>query len=198
MSDLSWRVILFLPLQASNKERIVNFRLLIILIFLTACSSSDHDVAKSFEISAVRLAEIKSNPYTPGNGPGGFAAARLSGLEDDPQPESIQFLGFGPYLHEFGFSSGMTIIAIDGVSVTEIFADRWKPLRLQDPGAFDAAHYKDMVEYIFDKQPGEYVVISVDMNESNIDNLSVNESTVTLKTGTRKVATENWQLNFLR
>ncbi len=179
------------------KEGIVNIRLLIMVIFLTACSESTHDAEKSFEISAARLAEIKKNPYTPGNGPGGFAAARLSGTEDDPQPEGIHFLGFGPYLHEFGFDPGMSITAIDGVPVTEIFAERWKSLRLQKPEGFDAAHYKDMVQYIFRNQPGEHVVIRVDMNESTIDSLAVNKSNATLKIGSHRLATEEWRINFL-
>jgi len=55
-----------------------------------------------------------------------------------------------------------------------------------------------MIEYIFRNQPGDHVVISVDMNESTIDSLAVSASTVTLQTGTNRLTTENWQINFLR
>jgi len=166
----------------------MNIRLLVILMFLTACSAPGSDIAKTFDISAARLAEIKSNPYTPGNGPGGFAIAGLSGLGDDSRPEGILFLGYGPYLHEMGFGHNMMITAIDGLGVKEIFASRWQELRLQDPGAFDAAHYKDMIEYLFSKQPGDHVVISVDMNASIS---SMND-------GTYQPAIEHWEINFKR
>jgi len=164
----------------------MHIRLLLITMFLGACSASGNDVARSIEISAARLAEIKSKPYTPGNGPGGFAAARLSGLGDDSAPEGILFLGYGPYLHEMGFVRGMMIIAIDGRGVNEIFASRWQELRLQDPAAFDAAHYKDMVEYIFRKQSGDQVLISIDMNASSVKK----------DVDTHQPAIENWQVHF--
>jgi len=160
--------------------------LLVIGILLSGCSAADNDVARSIELSATRLAEIKSNPYSPGNGPGGFAAARLSGTGDDSAPEGILFLGYGPYLHEMGFGRGMMITAIDGVNVNEIFASRWQGLRLQNPAAFDAAHYKDMIEYLFRRQPGDQVLIRIDMNASNVKKDSSEHEPVI----------ENWQINF--
>ncbi len=163
-------------------------RLLVIAVLLSACSASGNDVAKSIDLSAARLAEIRDKPYTPGNGAGGFAAARLSGLGDDAAPDGILFLGFGPYLHEMGFGRGMMITAIDGLGVNDIFSNRWQSLRLHNPAAFDAAHYKDMVEYVFRKQPGDQVLISIDMNASTVrkDNI------------THQPAIENWRINFNR
>ncbi len=161
-------------------------RLFIIATLLVGCSAAGNDVSKSISLSAARLAEIKSNPYTPGNGPGGFAAARLSGTGDDSAPEGILFLGYGPYLHAMGFGRGMMITAIDGLDVNEIFTSRWQGLRLQNPAAFDAAHYKDMIEYLFRKQPGDHVLISIDINASNVKkNSSAHESAI-----------ENWQIDF--
>ncbi len=139
-------------------------RLLFVAVLLASCSSSGYDVSKTVEISADRLAEIKATPYTSGNGPGGFAAAALSA--GDSSPAGIRFIGFGPYLHEMGFSSDMMITAIDGVGVVEIFADRWRDLRLQDPSGFDAAHYKDLIEFIFAGEPGDEVLLTIDRNVS--------------------------------
>jgi hypothetical protein len=166
----------------------MSIRLLVVLALLVSCSSSANDVSKTVEISADRLAEIKAKPYTAGNGSGGFAAAALSGLVDDSSPDGILFTGFGPYLHEMGFENHMMITAIDGVGVVEIFADRWRTLRLKDPGAFDAAHYKDLIEYIFAKEPGSQVVLSID----------VNVSIASLAEGQYKPKTENWQIRFER
>ena len=163
-------------------------RLLIALTILAACSESGGSATKTFEIPAVRLEEIKNNPYTPGNGPGGFAIARLSGLEDDLWPDGILFLGFGPYLYEMGFSDKMMITAIDGVGVKEIFSNRWRNLRLHKPGGFDAAHYKDLIEYIFRKQPGDHVVLSIDVNAVVSD----------IVDGKHEPEIETWRINFQR
>ncbi len=164
----------------------MNIRLLIVATLLGACSATSNDTAKTIDISAAKLAEIKSEPYTPGNGPGGFAAARLSGFGSDTAPDGILFLGYGPYLHEMGFGRGMMITAIDGLSVNEIFTSRWQGLRLNNPAAFDAAHYKDMIEYLFRKQPGDNVLISIDMNASAVEKDSV----------VHEPAIEHWRINF--
>jgi len=132
-------------------------RLLLVLTLLAACSSNGQDVTKSLDVSAARLAEIKSKPYTAGNGPGGFAAAALSGSGDDSKSDGI-------------------------------FYDRWKNLRLQSPDAFDAAHYKDLIEYIFAKEPGDSVVISIDVDVSTADILA----------GITEREPETWRINFLR
>ncbi len=163
-------------------------RLLVVLALLTSCSSSSRDVTKTVEISADKLAEIKATPYTGGNGPGGFSAAALSGLVDDSLPGGIRFTGFGPYLHEMGFKNNMMITKIDGVDVVEIFADRWRVLRLNNPSAFDAAHYKDLIEYIFASEPVDQVVLTID----------VNVSTTSLVEGQYEPKTEVWQINFQR
>lgn len=163
-------------------------RLLVVLALLVSCSSSGNHVSKTIEISAVRLAEIKAQPYTGGNGAGGFAAAALTGLDDGASPDGILFAGFGPYLHEMGFEKHMMITAIDGVGVTEIFADRWRKLRLNDPGALDAAHYKDLIEFIFAREPGGQVVLTIDMHVS----------ITSIAAGHYKPNTEIWQINFQR
>lgn len=166
----------------------MSIRLFVILAFLVSCSSSGYDISKTVEISADRLAEIKAKPYTGGNGAGGFATAALSGLAGDSTPDGILFTGFGPYLHEMGFQNHMMITAIDGVGVAEIFADRWRALRLQDPGAFDAAHYKDLIEFIFAGEPGDQVVLTIDLNVS----------IASLAAGQYTAETETWQISFQR
>ena len=171
-----------------SREQYMIIRLLLVLTILVAGSSCGQEVSKTLDVSAARLAEIKSKPYTAGNGPGGFAAAALSGFEENPGPEGILFTGFGPYLHEMGFTTSMMITAIDGQGVHEIFAGRWKELRLQAPDAFDAAHYKDLIEYIFAKEPGDSVVISLDVNPSTADIIA----------GNNKQRSEVWRIKFLR
>lgn len=162
-------------------------RLLLVLTLLASCSAGGEDVTKTLDVSAARLAEIKGKPYTAGNGPGGFSAAALSGSGDNAGSEGIVFTGIGPYLHEMGFTNSMVITAIDHQGVYEIFANRWKDLRLQSPSAFDAAHYKDLIEYIFAKEPGDSVVISIDVNVSTADFIA----------GTYERESETWRINFL-
>jgi len=164
------------------------FRLLVVLVLLASCSLAGSDVTKTVEISADRLAEIKVKPYTAGNGVGGFSAAALSGVADDGLPGGIRFTGFGPYLHQMGFKNNMMLTAIDGVGVVEIFADRWAPLRLQNPSAFDAAHYKDLIEYIFVRESVDQVLLTID----------VNISVSSLVEGQYEPNTEVWQINFQR
>lgn len=163
-------------------------RLLLILLFLAACTSCGQSVSKTIDVTPAELAQIKSKPYTSGNGPGGFAAAALSGYGENPGPDAIVFTGVGPYLHEMGFTSSLSITAIDGKGVNEIFADRWKGLRLQAPDAFDAAHYKDLIEYIFTKEPGDSVTINIDVKPSTADLLA----------GNNKEGPEVWRINLLR
>jgi len=163
-------------------------RLLVVLALLTSCSSSGSDVTKTVEMSADKLAEIAAKPYTGGNGPGGFSAAALSNPGDDSSPGGILFTGFGPYLHEMGFKNNMMITEIDGIGVAEIFADRWRVLRLQDPSAYDAAHYKDLVEYIFTRESVDQVVLTID----------VKVSATSIVEGRHEPSTEIWQINFQR
>ena len=158
------------------------------LMLLAACSSGGVDISRTIDITPAELAQIKDKPYTAGNGPGGFAAAALSGYGENPGPDAIVFTGVGPYLHEMGFTSSMSITAIDGLGVEEIFAERWKGLRLKAPDAFDAAHYKDLIEYIFAKEPGDSVLISI----------YVKPSTADLIAGNNKEGPEVWRLDFLR
>ena len=163
-------------------------RLLIALVFLAACSSGGAEVSKTIDVSAARLAEIHSKPYTAGNGPGGFATAALSGYGESPGPDAIVFTGVGPYLHEMGFTSSMSITAIDGKGVNAIFADRWKGLRLKAPDAFDAAHYKDLIEYLFANERGDSVLISI----------YVKPTTADLIAGNNKEGPEVWRISFSR
>lgn len=161
-------------------------RLLLVLAFLSACSSGGADVSKTIDVSAAKLAEIHSKPYSAGNGPGGFAVAALSGYGENPGPDGIVFAGVGPYLHEMGFTSSMSITAINGKGVNEIFADRWKVLRLKSPDAFDAAHYKDLIEYLFAKERGDGVLINIDVKPTTAD----------LIAGNNKEGPEVWRINF--
>lgn len=163
-------------------------RLLLILFLLASCSSSGNDVTKTIEISADRLAEIEAKPYTGGNGPGGFAAAALSNPDDGSSPGAVVFTGFGPYLHEMGFKNNMVITEIDGVGVAEIFADRWQVLRLEDPGAYDAAHYKDLIQFIFTRESVDQVVLTID----------VKVSATSMSEGQFEPSTEVWQIKFQR
>jgi hypothetical protein len=155
-------------------------------ILLISCSSSGADVSRTVDVSAERLAEIRAKPYTAGNGPGGFAAAALSNPGDDSGGGEVRFTGFGPYLHEMGFTNNMVITAIDGVDVAAIFADRWRDLRLRDPSAFDAAHYKDLIEYIFATERGDRVELAVD----------VKVSATTMAAGKMKPKKELWRVNL--
>jgi hypothetical protein len=163
-------------------------RILVVLALLTSCSSSGSDATKTVEISADKLAEIQAKPYTAGNGPGGFAAAALSNPGDGSSPGMIVFTGVGPYLHEMGFRNNMVITEIDGVGVADIFAERWQGLRLNDPSAFDAAHYKDLVEYIFTRESANQVVLKID----------VNVSATSMSEGQYRPSTEVWQINIQR
>ncbi|MGB5256393.1 MAG: hypothetical protein WBN07_13280 [Woeseiaceae bacterium] len=159
-----------------------------VLTLLAACSSSASDVTKTVEISGDKLAEIEAKPYSAGNGPGGFAAAALSNPGDGSSPGMIRFTGFGPYLHEMGFAKNMAITEIDGIGVAEIFADRWRVLRLNDPSAYDAAHYKDLIEYIFTRESVNQVVLGID----------VNVSATSISEGQYEPSTEVWQINIRR
>lgn len=160
-------------------------RLLLVLVFLSACSTGA-DVSKTIDVSAARLAEIHSKPYTVGNGVGGFAAAALSGYGESPGPDAIVFIGVGPYLHEMGFTSSMSITAINGKGVNEIFADRWKGLRLKAPDGYDAAHYKDLIEYLFAKERGDSVLVDI----------YVKPTTADLVAGNNKEGPEVWRINL--
>lgn len=172
----------------SIENALPRLHIAVVLALLTACSSSASDVTKTVEISADKLIEIQANPYTAGNGPGGFATAALSNPGDGSSPGMIQFTGFGPYLHEMGFSNNMAITEINGVGVAEIFADRWQALRLKNPSAFDAAHYKDLIEYIFTRESVDQVVLTID----------VKVSATSISEGQYEPRTEVWQINIRR
>lgn len=132
--------------------------LLLIVICSVGCSPG---VDRSIDLSADRLAEIRSTPYVGGNGPGGFATARLAGYEDETETAAIEFTGFGPYLHAMGFRQGMTIRSVNGVPVLEIFTARWNQLRLEDAAAYDAEHYRDLIEYLFAGDAGNILDLEV-------------------------------------
>jgi len=79
--------------------------LVAILLLMTACSSSpDYVFSRTLHVSAERLAEIKSKPYVKRYQSGGGPAARLAGLDNDPWPEGILFMEYGPYLEDLGFA----------------------------------------------------------------------------------------------
>jgi hypothetical protein len=160
-------------------------RKLAVLVLIASCSSCGSDVTKTVDVSADRLAEIRAKPYFAGNNAGGFAAAALSNPGDGSSGE-VRFTGFGPYLHEIGFTPDMAITAINGVGVADIFATRWQSLRLGSPGAFDAAHYKDLVEYLFIEDRGGKLMLDID----------VNVSATSVAAGDVLPGKEAWQINL--
>lgn len=158
------------------------------LIFVAGLVACGPGADRTLQVSAERLAEIRAKPYIGGNGPGGFATARLSGIDGNHWPAGIHFTGHGPYLHEMGFLPDMMITAIDGVGVDEIFAERWRGMRLQDPSAFDHMHYKDLVEYLFLEGERSAVSLTVDLDVSVYD----------MEAGEYRPRTETWRLELKR
>ncbi len=135
-----------------------------VLLLLAACTSSaDYEISKTLHVSAERLAEIREKPYVK-RYRGGGPAARLSGLDDDPWPDGILFMDYGPYLEELGFEKRQMLVEIDGKSVQDIFYDRWKTKRIRRPAGFDSDHYRDLIRYLFDKEPGEQIVVKMYLN----------------------------------
>ena len=90
--------------------------------------------------------------------------AGIAGVDDDPWPDGILFMRYGPYLQELGFGRGQMLIEIDGEPVQDIFYDRWITKRIKRPAGFHADHYRDLIEYLFDKKPGETIVIKMYLN----------------------------------
>ncbi len=145
-------------------------RLFAILLLMTACSSSpDYEISRTLHVSAERLAEIKGAPYV-NLGHGGGPAARLAGLDDDPWPDGILFLEYGPYLRELGFGKGQALVEIDGKAVQSIFKNRWKSMSIKRPQGFHRDHYKDLIRYLFDKKPGDEIVLTMYLNVPSREN----------------------------
>jgi len=159
--------------------------MLILVATLAACGPG---ADRTLQLSAERLAEIRAKPYIGGNGPGGFATARLSGIDGNSWPVGIHFTGHGPYLHEIGFPPDMMITAIDRVGVDEIFAERWRGLRLRDPSAFDHMHYKDLIEYLFLERSRDAITLTVDLDVSTYD----------MESGEYRPRTETWRIELDR
>jgi len=154
----------------------MTIRLVAILLLITACSSSpDYEFSRTLHVSAEKLAEIKGKPYVK-RYRGGGPAARLAGLDDDPWPAGILFLDYGPYLEGLGFGKRQMIVEIDGKGVHAIFDDRWKTKSIRRPAGFHRDHYEDLIRYLFDKESGEQVVVTmylnVPMTEKMIGNYS--------------------------
>jgi hypothetical protein len=142
----------------------MTIRIACVFLLLTACTSStDYEISKTVHVSAERLAEIREQPYVK-RYRGGGPAARLAGLDNDPWPDGILFMDYGPYLEDLGFAKRQMIIEIDGEPVQEIFHDRWKTMRIRRPAGFNADHYKDLIRYLFDKEPGERIVVKMYLN----------------------------------
>lgn len=129
---------------------------LLILPLLIGCGP---DISRTVELTPAKLGEIRETPYVGGNGPGGFATARL---EPGNSPR-ILFTGFGPYLHEMGFVPGMSLTHIDAQPVDALFAERWAALRLGDATAYDAAHYADLIRFLFVERDGGRVDLTVEI-----------------------------------
>lgn len=136
-------------------------RMLLVLLLLASCSPSpDYQVSRTVQISGERLAEIRRNPHVKRYERERAPAARLTGLDRDPWPAGIVFMGvMDPYLEELGLGDGMLLTAINGKQVHDIFLSRWQYKRLRRPAGFDYAHYRDIVEYLFlENQWNEFVV----------------------------------------
>lgn len=135
------------------------------VLTISACSSSpDYEFSRTLHISPERLAEIKSAPYVKRYRSGGGPAARLAGLDNDPWPEGILFLEYGPYLEDLGFGKRQMLVEVDGEGVHAIFTDRWKKKSIRRPAGFHKDHYEDLIRYLFDKDPGEQVVVTMYLN----------------------------------
>lgn len=134
-----------------------------VLAVLVACEPG---AARTVVVPAETLATIRERPYVAGNGPGGFATARLAGLAPAADAPGIRFTGFGPYLYEFGFRPDMRIIAIDGADPREVLKARWAALRLRDPAAFDADHYRDLIRYLFVERDAGSFTLTVEIPRS--------------------------------
>jgi len=150
----------------------MRLRIVFVVFLLTACSSpQEYEISRTLHVSAERLAEIKCKPYVK-RYRGGGPAARLAGLEGDPWPEGILFMDHGPYLEGMGFAKRQMLTKIDGKAVHGIFYDRWKTKRIKRPAGFHGDHYKDLISYMFDREPGEQIVVTmylnVPMSESEI------------------------------
>lgn len=140
-------------------------RLLLVLTLIAGCSSStDYEFSRTLRVSAERLAEIKSKPYVKRYRSGGGPAARLAGLDDDPWPEGILFMEYGPYLEGLGFGKRQMLVEIDGKGVHAVFEDRWKKMSIRRPAGFHRDHYKDLVSYLFARGPGESVALTMYMD----------------------------------
>lgn len=162
-------------------------RLIVLLFLLSACSSSpDYEFSRTLHISAERLAEIKSKPWVKRYKSGGGPAARLAGLDNDPWPEGILFMEYGPYLEGLGFGKRQMLVEINGEGVHSIFEDRWKKKRIRRPAGFHRDHYEDLIRYLFDKEPGEQIVVT----------MYLNVPTSHQKIGSYSPEVEYWQIVF--
>lgn len=165
----------------------MTIRLLLALTLLVGCSSStDYAISRTLHVSAEKLAEIKSAPYVKRYQSGGGPAARLAGLGDDPWPEGILFLEYGPYLEGLGFAKRQMLVEIDGDGVHDIFEDRWKTKRIKRPAGFHADHYEDLIRYLFDKEPGDQRVLMMYLNVPSFEK----------DTGSYTPEVEYWQIVF--
>jgi len=136
--------------------------LLFIALVASGCSGSpDAEISRTVTLSGERLAEIRSAPYVKRYRAGSGPAARLGGLDDDPWPEGILFMSFGPYLPELGFARGTLLAAIDGKGVHDVFVDRWAEKRIRRPAGFHAEHYRDLMEYVFVENDPDGTILSV-------------------------------------
>jgi hypothetical protein len=159
---------------------------LLALLLMTAACSPDHEITRTAHVSAERLAEISKQPYMMRYQSGGGPAARLAGVKDDPWPDGILFLSYGPYLEDLGFAKRQMLVEIDGKNVGDIFYDRWKDMRIKRPGGFHQDHYKDLISYLFDKKPGDERVLTVYVNVPGSEK----------EIGSYRPEVEHWQIIF--
>lgn len=165
------------------------FRIVLALLLLAACSPvPDVKISKTVEVSAERLAEIRSNPYVKRYKRGSDPSARLGGLEGDPWPAGVMFLSevMDPYLEDLGLKPGITIAAINGKKAHEIFVERWQKKRGRRPAGFTNDHYKDLISYLFLENKWNQFVMTV--------YLDVPSSSDEIRSYVPKI--ENWRIKF--
>lgn len=137
-------------------------RIVLALLLLASCSKSpDIKVARTLQVSAERLAEIRSNPHRKRSPRDSAPGARISGLAGDAWPPGILFYGWAmdPYLEELGFTTSTLIVAINGKKVHDIFNSRWR--RHGRLGGFYPANYQDLIEYLFLENKWDQFVVTV-------------------------------------
>lgn len=165
-------------------------RMALVLLLLASCSYAPQPkIAKTVEVSAQRLAEIRANPHVKRYQRIVDPAARLTALDGDPWPAGIMFFSvMDPYLEELGFDNTKMIAAINDKKVHDIFAGRWQKKRIRRPAGFHNDHYRDLIEYLFIEQTWNQFIVTV--------YLDVPRSYDEVKNGSYVPKVEHWRIKF--